>query len=97
MPRGATVVYPKDAAQPSSGWLTSAPVTRVLEAGVGSGALTMLVAPSGRGRTGSVHSYERRDDFAAVARDERVTAFFGTRADVVDPDASVTSSTAIAT
>jgi tRNA (adenine57-N1/adenine58-N1)-methyltransferase len=74
MPRGAAVVYPKDAAQ----IVTMAdifPGARVVEAGVGSGALTCsllrAVGPEGR-----LVSYERREEFADVARDN-VSAFFG--------------------
>ncbi|WP_020573836.1 tRNA (adenine-N1)-methyltransferase [Actinopolymorpha alba] len=74
MPRGATVVYPKDAAQ----ILITAdifPGAHVVEAGAGSGALTCAllraVGPHGR-----VSSYERREDFAAIAR-RNVERFFG--------------------
>lgn len=74
MPRGATVVYPKDAAQ-IVGLADIFPGARVLEAGVGSGALTCSLLRAA-GEHGSVHSYERRDDFAAVAR-ANVSAFFG--------------------
>jgi tRNA (adenine57-N1/adenine58-N1)-methyltransferase catalytic subunit len=74
MPRGAAVVYPKDAAQ----IVTMAdvhPGARVVEAGVGSGALTCsLLRAVGTG--GSVTSYERRADFAAVA-ERNVVTFFG--------------------
>jgi tRNA (adenine57-N1/adenine58-N1)-methyltransferase catalytic subunit len=74
MPRGAAVVYPKDAAQ----IITMAdvyPGARVVEAGVGSGALTCsLLRAVGTG--GVVTSYERRADFAGVA-ERNVTAFFG--------------------
>lgn len=66
MPRGAQVIYPKDL----SVILLAAdiyPGAQVLEAGTGSGALTMTllraVGPSGR-----VYSYEIRDDFARTAR-----------------------------
>jgi tRNA (adenine57-N1/adenine58-N1)-methyltransferase catalytic subunit len=75
MPRGATVVYPKDAAQ-IVGVADIFPGARVLEAGVGSGALTCSLLRA-VGENGSVHSYERRDDFAAVAR-TNVSTFFGT-------------------
>jgi len=65
MPRGAAVVYPKDAAQIVA-MADIFPGARVVEAGVGSGALTMsLLRAVGPG--GYVHSYERRDDFAAIA------------------------------
>ncbi|MBA3266434.1 MAG: tRNA (adenine-N1)-methyltransferase [Nocardioidaceae bacterium] len=74
MPRGAAVVYPKDAAQ----ILVMAdifPGAHVVEAGVGSGALTCsLLRAVGTG--GVVSSYERREDFAAIARDN-VDGFFG--------------------
>jgi tRNA (adenine57-N1/adenine58-N1)-methyltransferase len=76
MPRGAQVIYPKDAAQIlSEGDIF--PGARVLEAGAGSGALTCsllrAVGPEGR-----VISYEVREDHAehAVANVEN---FFGER------------------
>ena len=74
MPRGAQVIYPKDAAQ-IVGFGDVGPGMRVLEAGAGSGALTCsLLRAVGAG--GSVTSYERREDFADVAR-ANVGAFFG--------------------
>ena len=74
MPRGAQVIYPKDAAQ-IVGFGDIGPGMRVLEAGAGSGALTCsLLRAVGAG--GSVTSYERREDFADVAR-ANVGAFFG--------------------
>jgi tRNA (adenine57-N1/adenine58-N1)-methyltransferase len=73
MPRGAAVVYPKDAAQIVA-MADIFPGARVVEAGVGSGALTCsllrAVGPSGR-----VSSYERREEFAEVAR-RNVDQFF---------------------
>jgi tRNA (adenine57-N1/adenine58-N1)-methyltransferase len=74
MPRGAAVVYPKDAAQiVAMGDVF--PGARVIEAGAGSGALTCsLLRAVGEG--GRVVSYERREEFAAVAR-KNVTRFFG--------------------
>ena len=74
MPRGAAVVYPKDAAAiVAMGDIF--PGARVLEAGAGSGALTCsLLRAVGDG--GRVISYERRADFAAVAR-ANVERFFG--------------------
>lgn len=74
MPRGAAVIYPKDAAQiVAMGDI--APGLTVLEAGAGSGALTCsllrAVGPSGR-----VVSYEVRDDHADVAV-SNVETFFG--------------------
>ncbi len=74
MPRGATVVYPKDAAQ-IVGLADVFPGARVLEAGVGSGALTCSLLRA-VGDSGCVSSYERREDFAAVAQ-ANVEAFFG--------------------
>lgn len=73
MPRGAAVVYPKDSGQIVA-MADIYPGARVIEAGVGSGALTMsLLRAVGDG--GSVHSIERRSDFADVARGN-VEAFF---------------------
>ena len=74
MPRGATIVYPKDAAM-IVGLADIYPGARVLEAGVGSGALTIsLLRACGSG--GSVHSVERRSDFADNAR-SNVDNYFG--------------------
>jgi tRNA (adenine57-N1/adenine58-N1)-methyltransferase catalytic subunit len=74
MPRGAAVVYPKDAAQ-IVGMVDVFPGARVVEAGAGSGALTCsLLRAVGEG--GLVASYERRSDFAAIAR-RNVETFFG--------------------
>lgn len=74
MPRGAQVIYPKDAAQiVHEGDIF--PGARVLEAGAGSGALTCsLLRAVGPG--GSVISYELRDDHAEHAR-RNVATFFG--------------------
>jgi len=65
MPRGAAVVYPKDAAQ-IIGMADIFPGARVVEAGAGSGALTCSLLRA-VGDSGLVSSYERRADFAAVA------------------------------
>jgi len=74
MPRGAQVIYPKDAAQiVAMGDIF--PGARVLEAGAGSGALSCSLLRA-VGSSGAVHSWELRDDFAAVAR-RNVEAFFG--------------------
>lgn len=74
MPRGAAIVYPKDAAQ----ILAQAdifPGATVVEAGVGSGALSLwllrAIGPAGR-----LHSFERREEFAEVAR-ANVATFHG--------------------
>jgi tRNA (adenine57-N1/adenine58-N1)-methyltransferase catalytic subunit len=74
MPRGAAVVYPKDAGQVVH-MADIFPGARVVEAGVGSGALTMSLLRA-VGDDGRVSSYERRADFADIARDN-VEAFFG--------------------
>jgi tRNA (adenine57-N1/adenine58-N1)-methyltransferase len=74
MPRGAAVVYPKDAAA-IVGQADIFPGARVLEAGAGSGALTCTLLRA-VGDAGSVVSFERRPDFAAVAR-RNVEVFFG--------------------
>lgn len=74
MPRGATVVYPKDAAQ-IVGLADIFPGARVLEAGAGSGALTCSLLRA-VGESGHVVSYERRADFAAIAA-QNVELFFG--------------------
>lgn len=74
MPRGAQVIYPKDAAQiVHEGDVF--PGAQVLEAGAGSGALTCsLLRAVGPG--GQVISYEVRDDHAEHAR-RNVATFFG--------------------
>ena len=74
MPRGAQVIYPKDAAQ-IVGFGDVGPGMRVLEAGAGSGALSCSLLRA-VGAEGSLTSYERREDFADVAR-ANVGAFFG--------------------
>ncbi|MGY1722313.1 tRNA (adenine-N1)-methyltransferase [Blastococcus sp. SYSU DS0533] len=74
MPRGAQVIYPKDAAQ-IVGFGDVGPGMRVLEAGAGSGALSCSLLRA-VGAEGSLTSYERREDFLDVARDN-VGAFFG--------------------
>ena len=71
MPRGAQVIYPKDL----GAILIAAdifPGARVLEAGVGSGALSMAILRAGAQITG----YELRADFAENAR-TNVAAFLG--------------------
>jgi tRNA (adenine57-N1/adenine58-N1)-methyltransferase len=74
MPRGATIVYPKDAAM-IVGVADIYPGARVLEAGVGSGALTISLLRA-VGENGSVHSVERRQDFADNAR-ANIEDYFG--------------------
>jgi tRNA (adenine57-N1/adenine58-N1)-methyltransferase len=73
MPRGAQVIYPKDAAQIVM-WGDIFPGARVLEAGAGSGALTCSLLRA-VGPTGSVQSYEIREDHAVHA-ERNVEQFF---------------------
>lgn len=74
MPRGAAVVYPKDA-----GTIVQMgdifPGARVVEAGVGSGALAMSLL-SAVGENGHLISVERREEFAEIARGN-VDLWFG--------------------
>jgi tRNA (adenine57-N1/adenine58-N1)-methyltransferase len=65
MPRGAQVIYPKDLAMITV-WADVYPGARLFEAGTGSGALTMALLRA-VGPTGSVVSYEAREDFARTA------------------------------
>lgn len=74
MPRGAAVIYPKDAGQIIQ-YADIYPGARVLEAGVGSGALSMSLLRA-VGDHGSLLSIERREDFADIAR-ANVEGFFG--------------------
>ncbi len=74
MPRGAAVIYPKDAAQILI-QTDIFPGARVLEAGAGSGALSIFLLRA-LGADGVLHSYERRPDFAQIAR-TNVETFFG--------------------
>lgn len=74
MPRGAAVIYPKDSAQ----ILVEGdifPGARVLEAGAGSGALSMALLRA-VGSEGHVYSYEIRDDHLEFAVDN-VSDYFG--------------------
>ena len=74
MPRGATIVYPKDAAM-IIGVADVYPGAHVLEAGVGSGALSLSILRA-VGSEGTLDSFERREDFAEVAR-TNVVNYFG--------------------
>lgn len=74
MPRGAAVVYPKDAGQIIA-MADVFPGARVVEAGVGSGALTMSLLRA-VGDQGHVRSVEIREEFADIAR-ANVETFFG--------------------
>jgi tRNA (adenine57-N1/adenine58-N1)-methyltransferase len=74
MPRGATIIYPKDAAM-ILGVADIKPGVRVLEAGVGSGALSISILRA-IGETGFLHSVEIRDDFAKIS-EKNVSSYFG--------------------
>ena len=74
MPRGAQVIYPKDVGAILV-HADVAPGTPVLEAGTGSGSLTMALARA-VGPEGRVVSYELREDFQATATGNLET-FFG--------------------
>lgn len=74
MPRGAQVIYPKDAGQIVQ-MADVFPGAHVVEAGVGSGALAMSLLRA-VGESGRVNSFERRPDFADIAR-VNVERFFG--------------------
>ena len=65
MPRGAQVIYPKDLAMILF-WADVYPGCRVLEAGMGSGALTLALLRA-VGSDGRVITYEQRDEFARRA------------------------------
>lgn len=65
MPRGAQIIYPKDLATILL-WADIYPGARVLEAGIGSGALTLTLLRA-VGEHGQVLSYELREDFLTVA------------------------------
>lgn len=78
MPRGATIVYPKDAAM-IIGVADVYPGARVLEAGVGSGALSLSILRA-VGEDGLLHSFERREDFAEIAK-KNVGEYFGSLPD----------------
>ena len=78
MPRGAAIVYPKDAAQIVA-QADIFPGATVVEAGVGSGALSLSLLRA-IGPTGRLISFERRAEFADIARDN-VATFLGEQPD----------------
>ncbi len=78
MPRGAAIIYPKDAAQ-ILGLADIFPGATVVEAGVGSGALSLWLLRA-IGDDGRLVSFERRPEFADVAR-ANVAAFRGVPVD----------------
>jgi tRNA (adenine57-N1/adenine58-N1)-methyltransferase len=75
MPRGAQVIYPKDLGAILIA-ADIAPGQRILEAGVGSGALSMTVLRAGA----TIVGYELREDFAERAQ-ANVAATLGPDAD----------------
>ncbi len=82
MPRGAAVIYPKDSAQ----ILVEGdifPGARVLEAGAGSGALSMALLRA-VGPEGELISYEIREDHLEFA-ESNVDEYFGGRPQTWDP------------
>lgn len=74
MPRGAQVIYPKDLA-PICMLADIGPGMRVLESGVGSGALSMTMLRYGA----EILGYELREDFARRAQ-SNVRSFLGASA-----------------
>jgi tRNA (adenine57-N1/adenine58-N1)-methyltransferase catalytic subunit len=78
MKRGAQVIYPKDQAMIVAA-ADIRPGCTVVEAGAGSGALTLALLAA-VGPTGRVLSYERRDDHARVAV-RNIERFHGGRPD----------------
>lgn len=74
MPRGATIVYPKDSAV-IVGFCDLFPGAKVLEAGAGSGALSISILRA-IGDSGNLTSYEERGDFLEIAR-SNVKNYFG--------------------
>ena len=74
MPRGAQVIYPKDLG-PLLLLADIGPGVRVLESGLGSGALSMTMLRAGA----EIVGYELREDFAARAA-KNVKAFLGSEA-----------------
>ena len=74
MPRGATIIYPKDSAV-IVGYADIFPGAKVLEAGAGSGALSISLLRA-IGQSGQLTSYEARDEFLENAKGN-VKNYFG--------------------
>jgi tRNA (adenine57-N1/adenine58-N1)-methyltransferase len=73
MPRGANIIYPKDSALiVTMGDIF--PGAKVIEAGVGSGGLSMYLLRA-IGENGSLDSFERREEFAEIAKSNVITQF----------------------
>ena len=81
MPRGAQVIYPKDLG-PILTYADVQPGARVLEAGTGSGALTIALVRA-VGDEGRVVSYELRDEHGEQAA-ANIEAFFGKLPDILE-------------
>src|SRR6187551_3293608 len=81
MKRGAQVIYPKDLG-PIMTYADIYPGARVLEAGTGSGSLTIALCRA-VGEAGSVVSYEAREEHHAQAV-ANLEGFFGKVPDVLD-------------
>ncbi|WP_430593011.1 tRNA (adenine-N1)-methyltransferase [Humidisolicoccus flavus] len=74
MPRGAAIIYPKDASHILA-FADIQPGLRVVEAGVGSGALSLWLLRALAG-SGELFSFERREEFGEVAA-ANVRGFLG--------------------
>jgi tRNA (adenine57-N1/adenine58-N1)-methyltransferase len=74
LPRTAQVIYPKDIG-PILVWADLFPGARVVEAGIGAGALSMAILRA-IGAAGNLISYELREDFADLAR-KNVSRYLG--------------------
>ncbi|HVO93287.1 MAG TPA: tRNA (adenine-N1)-methyltransferase, partial [Terriglobales bacterium] len=74
LPRNAQVIYPKDLG-PILIWADLFNGARVVEAGVGAGALSITLLRA-IGEAGRLFSYELREDFAELAR-QNVARYFG--------------------
>jgi tRNA (adenine57-N1/adenine58-N1)-methyltransferase catalytic subunit len=81
MKRGAQVIYPKDLG-PILTYADIFPGARVLEAGTGSGSLTITLCRA-VGEAGSVVSYEAREEHHSQAV-QNIEGFFGKVPDVLD-------------
>jgi tRNA (adenine57-N1/adenine58-N1)-methyltransferase len=88
LPRSAQVIYPKDIG-PILLWADIFPGATVIEAGVGPGALTIALLRA-VGSEGRVISYEIREDFTRMARDN-VSRFYGAAANWTLKTADVAS------
>lgn len=74
MPRGAAIIYPKEA-QAILGQADIFPGARVVEAGVGSGGLSLWLLRA-IGVEGHLYSFERREEFSEIA-EANVSTFYG--------------------